>query len=352
MKDSSDKPVLTLPRLGLHFYAVATTLVTWVLVWVGGLVTSKDAGMSVPDWPTSFGYNMFLLPISQWTGGVLYEHTHRLLGMTLGLLTVGLMILLFSLEKRIWVKRLGGIAFFMVVIQGVLGGQRVVQANPFLGFVHGCFAQICLAVFASIALFTSPWWERVTQLGDRQETIRPGWIRHVTLVTVLIFLQLMLGAAMRHAHSGLSIPDFPTAYGSWWPHVTPGQLDGINLDRVARHEMPTTMAQIHLQMVHRLMAALILLAILSSTGMLLPKENLNGWLKVWNAVWLISVLFQVFLGAWTIWSRKAADVATAHVAIGAFLLTAGVIQVLMARRVNDVVAVSSRPELSDGSRIR
>jgi cytochrome c oxidase assembly protein subunit 15 len=341
MKSPDTKPALTLLQLGLHGYALLMTAIVWVLVWMGGLVTSKEAGMSVPDWPTSFGYNMFLLPISKWTGGVFYEHTHRLVGSIVGLIAVGLMVLLYAIEHRVWVRRLGVVLLLLVITQGVLGGLRVVLAVNNLGLVHGCLGQLILATSAALTLFTSPWWERVGRIGHTLTAVRVGWIKHVRMVTILIILQLALGATMRAAHAGLAIPDFPKAYGMWWPHVTPEELAGINLDRVAHNEIPITRGLIHLQMTHRLMAGIILLAVLASTVMALVRKGMPGSLKTWSVGWSLLVILQVFLGAWTIWSGKAADIATAHVAVGALLLTSGVIQVLMARRINEVVVATA-----------
>src|SRR5688572_10938498 len=111
----------------LHRFAVLTAGATLLLICVGGVVTSKGVGLAVPDWPTTFGYNMFFFPWSKWVGGVFYEHSHRLVASGVGLLTTILAVWLWIKEERKWVRWLGVIAFVAVVGQGVLGGLRVTE---------------------------------------------------------------------------------------------------------------------------------------------------------------------------------------------------------------------------------
>src|ERR1700737_1572185 len=122
-----------LPKRLLNGFAVLVALSVVALIGLGGLVTSHDAGMAVPDWPNSFGYNMFLFPISRWVGGVFFEHTHRLIASLVGLLTIGLCIATWLIDHRRWVKWLASVAVLAVVIQGVLGGLRVTEHNALLG---------------------------------------------------------------------------------------------------------------------------------------------------------------------------------------------------------------------------
>src|SRR5580698_5905669 len=124
----------------LHWFAVLTAFATLVLVGVGGLVTSHGVGMSVPDWPTTYGYNMFLFPVSKWVGGIFFEHTHRLMASLVGFLTAILAIWLWIKEPRRWMRWLGIAAFFGVVLQGVLGGLRVVKLKDQIGIFHAAFA--------------------------------------------------------------------------------------------------------------------------------------------------------------------------------------------------------------------
>ncbi|HJO53413.1 MAG TPA: COX15/CtaA family protein, partial [Verrucomicrobiota bacterium] len=145
-----------------------TALATLALVGIGGLVTSKGVGMAVPDWPTTYGYNMFLVPFDQWLGkfGIFEEHSHRLMASFVGFLTIGLAIWLWAKEARKWVRLLGIGALVLVVVQGVLGGLRVTEINQNLGLIHGAVAQLFLILVCAIALVTSAWWQRVN-VSDR-----------------------------------------------------------------------------------------------------------------------------------------------------------------------------------------
>src|ERR1700751_6208991 len=105
-----------LPKRFLHWYAIFVAASILVLICSGGLATSHGAGMAVPDWPNSFGYSMFLFPVSRWVGGVFFEHTHRLIASGVGLLTLVLCGLTLVIEQRLWVRWLTGGRVFAVVI--------------------------------------------------------------------------------------------------------------------------------------------------------------------------------------------------------------------------------------------
>src|SRR4051794_41595724 len=120
----------------LHRFALLLAVSVLGLLCVGGLVTSHGVGMAVPDWPNTFGYNMFAFPVSKWVGGVFYEHSHRLVASGVGFLTVILMVWLWIKESRRWLRWLGVAAFFAVVLQGVLGGLRVVLYKDEIGIFH------------------------------------------------------------------------------------------------------------------------------------------------------------------------------------------------------------------------
>ena len=142
----------------LHRFAVLTAIITFFLLGIGGLVTSHEAGMSVPDWPTSYGYNMFALPIKFWSGGAFFEHSHRLLASGAGFLTTVLAVWLWLKDPRKWMKWLGVAAFLLVVAQGVLGGLRVTLKMDNLGVIHGVVGQSFFILMCAIALFTSRFW--------------------------------------------------------------------------------------------------------------------------------------------------------------------------------------------------
>jgi cytochrome c oxidase assembly protein subunit 15 len=280
--------------------------------------------MAVPDWPNSFGYNMFLFPVSRWVGGVFFEHTHRLIASGVGLLTVALCVLTLAVENRVWVKWLAGVAVLSVVIQGVLGGLRVTEHNAVLGLFHGCLAQGFFCLVATIAVVTSRFWRRLEPAINQRE-IRTLRFWTVT-VTAMLFIQLALGASMRHSHTGLSIPDFPTAYGAFFPPVDAASIDRINESRAATQgALPITAGLILLQYVHRIWAVLIVVGLFCVAISILRNRQVPGPVRLGAGIWLVLVVAQFILGAWTIWSNKAADIATSHVFVGALTFMTGVL---------------------------
>ena len=184
-----------------HRLAVLTAAATLPLLFVGGLVTSQSAGLAVPDWPTTFGHNMFFYPWSKMVGGILYEHSHRLVASAVGLLTLILALLLWFYEPRRWVRWLGAGALGFVILQGVIGGLRVVLVDEMLAILHACLAQAFFALAVSLALFTSTEWRDQVQALDRADA---GRIRRLAaLTTGLIYLQAVLGAVVRHTGGGI-----------------------------------------------------------------------------------------------------------------------------------------------------
>lgn len=304
-------------RAAVHWWAVATAVLTLVLLCSGGLVTSHGVGMAVPDWPNTFGYNMFLFPVSRWVGGIFYEHTHRLIASGIGLMTVILCVGLWMVDTRKWVKVYGTIAVVGVTLQGLLGGLRVVMIKDEIGIFHALLAQSFFVGITILAIITS---RRFVE--ERWADYEPNLsLRKWTLIaTGLIFFQLGFGATMRHEHIGLSIPDFPLAYGQLLPDTSAAALAKINEARLADEKMPTTAVQIWVQMVHRFVAVLIAAAVVV---VFLKARTSARATRFWAAMWLGMIVVQIGLGAWTIWSNKAADVATAHMMLGALSLVLG-----------------------------
>jgi cytochrome c oxidase assembly protein subunit 15 len=148
-------------------------------------------------------------------------------------------------------------------------------------------------------------------------------MRWAVVLTVLVYLQLAIGAVMRHEHAGLAIHDFPLAYGQLWPMITAEQLAAINAQRIASGEVPTTIGFIHIQMLHRLMAVVLAGLVIAYAWQ--ARRAAMG-VRIASRWWVALVFVQIALGAWTIWSNKAADVTTAHVAVGALILFLGVAQ--------------------------
>jgi cytochrome c oxidase assembly protein subunit 15 len=173
--------------------AVSATL---LLLAVGGIVTSAEAGLAVDDWPTSFGYNMFLYPLSRMTGGIYYEHAHRLIGFLVGLTTLAMAVVLTRTEDRRWVRNLAWVAVVAVGVQAILGGLRVTERNLALAMTHGVLAQLFFSTLVSLGAFTSTLWK--SPVGARgRRGVHGDRIFSAALVALLV-VQLVLGAAYRH----------------------------------------------------------------------------------------------------------------------------------------------------------
>ncbi|MGH7768441.1 MAG: COX15/CtaA family protein [Candidatus Binatia bacterium] len=180
-----------------HRLAVLTAACTLPLLFIGGLVTTKGAGLAVPDWPTTFGYNPFLYPWSLMVGNIFYEHSHRLAASAVGLLTVLLAVALWRGETRLWLRLLGVAALALVIAQGVVGGLRVVLLEQTLAIVHGCLAQAFFALVVSLALFTAREWSEEAPPVEASDASRLQ--RLCLLTTGLIYVQAVFGAMLRHA---------------------------------------------------------------------------------------------------------------------------------------------------------
>jgi len=292
------------------------------------MVTSKGVGLAVPDWPTTFGYNMFLFPVSKWIGGVLFEHTHRLIASTVGFLTIILAIWLWRTEDRHAVRMLGLIAVAGVILQGILGGLRVTMLKDQIGIFHACLAQAFLGLIVLIAITTTNFWRSlgVNLTGLTGQVSQPLLrIKMMAIATTIaIYGQLALGATMRHQHKDLAILDFPTANGAWIPDTSATALAKVNAWRDARALSDVDAFQIWLQMAHRFLAALIGIAVIAFCVRVWKDAHAIAALRRLSILWVLLFLLQFTLGAWTIWSDKAADVATSHVAVGAIMLSFGV----------------------------
>lgn len=359
-------------------------MATLFLICVGGMVTSHGVGMAVPDWPNTYGYNMFFFPISQWIGGIFYEHTHRLVASAVGLLTMILTFWLYGRKSRPWLKwgglpvllvgilvcvkypnkwqdgvfmalvgavafgasfrwpnfdpaakwmrRLGLVALIAVIFQGVLGGLRVTEMKDEIGIFHATLAQLFFVLIGAIALFQTRFWQGLNNSPDSKPDRLS--LRYLFLgATVLILLQLIIAATMRHQHAGLAIPDFPKAYGTWWPDMSESAVLKYNQTRMeTTGYKEITAFQIGLQMIHRVVAALILIAVSLCAWLTKREFRWQNPLSRISLTWMFLILVQVFLGAATIWTGKSADVATAHVAVGALSLVMGAMLTLVSFR--------------------
>jgi len=208
-------------------------------------------------------------------------------------------------------------------LQGVLGGLRVTMLKDEIGIFHACLAQAFLGLIVLIALVTTHFWRTLSNVIADERRF-PAITAVAIAITIAIYVQLALGATMRHQHRDLAILDFPTANGAWIPDGSASALVKINAWRDARALSNVDAFQIWLQMAHRFLALLIAIAVIAF------------WLRAWRDArhvptlrwlsisWLALLGCQLTLGAWTIWSNKAADIATAHVAVGAGMLCFGV----------------------------
>jgi heme a synthase len=281
----------------LHRYARLLVVATLVLVGAGGMVTSTNSGLSVPDWPTTYGHNMFSFPLSGMVGGIFYEHGHRLVASFVGILTIGLVILLWQIETRAWVRRLGWLALAAVVIQGVLGGLTVLFFLPdAISISHAALAQVFFCLTVTVALVTSTGWRRPSRPPVDDDLLGRGTLA----LTAAVFAQILLGATMRHTGAGLAIPDFPLSYGRLIP--------------------PFWNSAIATHFAHRLGAMVVAALAAAVVWRVLAHHRSRPELvrPIWLLVTVVTV--QIALGAFVVLTAKNEIVNTLHVATGAGVL--------------------------------
>ena len=195
---SASSASVEIARAWVCRFALLICASTVVLIFVGGLVTNTGSALAVPDWPTTFGYNMFLYPWSKMVGGIFYEHSHRLIGCIVGLLTLTLALLLWFKEPRRSVRRLGAVALGAVIVQGLLGGLRVIlpSSGGQLAVIHGSLAQAFFALTVTLALLTSPEWYQNPQKIMAADSV--ALKRLCLLTTVFVYMQIVFGAMLTH----------------------------------------------------------------------------------------------------------------------------------------------------------
>ena len=192
-----------------HRLAVLLVCATFPLIWVGGLVTSYDAGMAVPDWPNTYGYNLFLYPIETWIYGpwdIFIEHGHRLLGALVGLLTIAMCWAIWRFDSRQWMRTLGLVALAAVIAQGVLGGFRVIQNEVLLAKIHGCFGPLFFGLCVALAVVTSRRWRDCDE--PKLHAKAPTLHRLCVLTVLVAYIQLVLGSQLRHLAAGTTWREF------------------------------------------------------------------------------------------------------------------------------------------------
>jgi cytochrome c oxidase assembly protein subunit 15 len=294
----------------LHRYCRLLAVATLLLVTAGGMVTSTNSGLSVPDWPTTYGQNMFTFPLNRMVGGIFFEHGHRLIASTVGFLTIGLAIFLWRVESRRWVRRLGYIALGVVILQGVLGGLTVIFLLPdAISISHAGLAQLFFSIVVSLTLFTSRTWREPAAAPVDDAKLR----RRLTIMTALVYVQILLGATMRHTGAGLAIPDFPLSYG----HVVP----------------PFWSFAIAIHFAHRLGALTIAFVALFNLGYIWTRYSNRPELTRPVSLLILIVATQVSLGALVVLTGKQPIVNTLHVATGALVLVTSLVLTLRSYRV-------------------
>jgi len=288
----------------LHRYTKFLAGCTILLILAGSLVTSNGAGLSVPDWPTTYGWNLFTFPPSMWVANIFYEHGHRLIASAVGFLTVLLVIWLWLSDAAPWVRRTGAAALSAVIAQGILGGVTVLFfLPPAVSTAHAALAEIFFCLIVSLALFTSPGWnEPHATVDDRR--LR-GW---ATATTLVIYAQILIGATMRHTGAGLAIPDFPWMFG----HVIPDRWS----QAVAIH------------FAHRLGAIAVVIATASLAAHIWRHHASRPQLAVPAVLLLLLVLAQLTFGALNVLSGLRPWVNSAHVVVGALVLTTSLVVTL------------------------
>ena len=300
----------------LPLFAALVAASTAALIFAGGLVTSTGSGLSVPDWPNTYGWLMWTFPLSKMVGGIFYEHLHRLVASTVGFLIVVLAIWLYRAEPRPWVRRLGYLALAAVITQGILGGITVLWYLPdAISIAHASLAQIVFCLTTTIALVTSRGWvngyadpkgPRRTTEGQDDHTLR----RIAIVTTAAIYMQIVIGATMRHTGAGLAIPDFPLAFG----HIIPTHWD----------------AKIAIHFAHRIGAAAVAVFIAATSGHVLYHHRRSRELVRPAILLLMLVALQITLGGLTVLSQKQFIINSLHVVNGALVLVTSLVLTLRA----------------------
>jgi cytochrome c oxidase assembly protein subunit 15 len=320
----------------LHRVALVVAWATFPLIFIGGLVTSKDAGLSVPDWPNSYGYNMFLFPPRLWAGNIFYEHTHRLYASFVGLLTIVLAVVAWRTERRRrWVRWLGVSALGVVILQGVLGGLRVVLLKLDLAIVHACLAQAFFCLLMLVCVVTSRGGALAESQRGPERADGRKLVRLAVIACVVVYAQLIVGATMRHYRAGLAIPDLPLAYGRVIPPTNHDDLVAAQERVVGEHwwlEEPFSVGQVWLAFGHRVGAVLVSIVLIGLAASVFRKHKRPGLVgQAWTVLALLAA--QVTLGVVTVLYKKPADVASTHVAVGALVLVATFVLAVRAMRI-------------------
>jgi cytochrome c oxidase assembly protein subunit 15 len=311
---------------------VLLAVATFPLLFVGAMVTTRKAGMAVPDWPTTYGYNMFLYPLASWFAApwnVFVEHGHRLFGALVGLLTIALLISLWLCERRPWVVKWGVMLLMLVIAQGVVGGKRVTENSTLLAQIHGCLGPLFFATVVAACVFTSRVWRRRQQPAESPLARRVQSLAWLT--TLLAYAQLTVGSELRHIPADASPDTFRIAV---WFHLLLATAVMVHcvlvFARVFR--LPERMAPLRWPAAALLLLVVVQIGLGCATwllkygwpsGLPVPQSWMDGWTNV-AGTFVQSVII------------------TAHVAVGSLIVGVSLVAALFAHRLLAPAAVPAR----------
>ena len=291
-------------RFGIYGFACFTVAATVFLLLAGAAVKSTESGLAVPDWPLSFGQ---VMPPME--GGVFYEHGHRMVATAVGALTVILALWLWMREPRAWMRRLGWTALILVIVQGLLGGLTVLMRLPTaVSVAHACVAQAFFLLLVFIALALSPGWNRLRRPRSPVASSLPAL---AVATTVVLYVQLILGAVTRHMNAGLVIPDVPLVFGGVVP--------------------PVWTPEIAVHYAHRIGAVVSALLVAVTVGA--AWRTLRGELRRPAVLLGILVVVQITLGLLVVATQRHLHPTNTHLVVGALLLGTSLVLAARARRV-------------------
>ena len=289
---------------------------TLSLIFVGALIKSHEVGLSVPDWPTSYGKQMFSFPFSDMVGGIFYEHGHRLFATIVGFLTLLQFIIISFTNHPSWIKKMSLISLILVITQGLLGGMTVLFFLPSpISIMHGVLAQTFFVTIIFVAYSLSE-----SRANKRKEPY-PLFIRRgAILITLLVFIQFFLGALGRHTSSGVAIPDFPKMGGLWIPTFSDNMIYNINAELFDKNLDMVSKWQVLIHFLHRLGAFIIILALAFFVYKFRNMVKKNSTES--KALMMLTVILaiQISLGIATVMTERLPYVASFHVVTGAALL--------------------------------
>ncbi len=312
------------PARWTHRIAMLDAVLVFPLIWVGGLVTTYDAGMAVPDWPNTYNYNMFAYPVRDWFFGpwdLFVEHGHRILGSIVGLVCIALVVATWLENRRKWVRGWSLLILAMVIAQGVLGGQRVVRDERLLAMVHGSFGPLFFATVVAMIVFTSRWWHAAANSSDAAAVVRAGgWRPLFWAFWPAAYLQLVLGAFLRHIPVDADTTAFQTLI--LW-HVAVALLI-LGLAAVAgAWSWAARYRPTGLRGPARVLSALVVVQIVLGVTTYVVKFGWPAWFHGWGFAERYVIAEKSF------WQM---NLITAHVAVGSLILAAATVAVCRAER--------------------